>query len=414
MRNLLNPRWIFVVNTLPLAILFFILLADYGIIVSQLSADSIALWKYFGGTLTALATLGFLYAGFLVYQDKKISVFYGIFALLSHLAFFFGYVTYAMRLIPGDIPRWMLSGDATVYVITFLMPTLAHALFIVVARVTPDVERRSAGLNFGSAVAIPFAFYIFFQVVAPLWQPVSNTFYEHALIVSVVAGTVTFLFLLIRSFYILASQRGGSWRKHQLVWKLLISVIFPLWGLAINNGDFFAYLGRFRSESGILGNFNSYWFYGLAVLNGLSICLPNPKNKNYRLHLFLGRSLTFAYTFYFFLVFLPYLPLSILAVIAIGVGFLMLTPLVLFVLHTSELASDFEFLTKYFSKRKLITMAVLAFLVIPTVITGWYLRDKSVLYASLDYLYTPDYAKKYEIDPHSLSQSSAREKPQDA
>jgi hypothetical protein len=43
------------------------------------------------------------------------------------------------------------------------------------------------------------------------------------------------------------------------------------------------------------------------------------------------------FSLYFFFVFLPYTPLSILAIIVFGVGFLVLAPIFLVVLHLSLL-----------------------------------------------------------------------------
>jgi len=105
------------------------------------------------------------------------------------------------------------------------------------------------------------------------------------------------------------------------------------------------------------------------------------------------------------LVFLPFLPLSVIAIIAIGTGFLMLTPLLLFVIHTNELSKDFSFLKSCFSKKIIIGISVFGFLSIPAIITVNYLKDKSVLNKTLEYLYTPDYSKQYSIDKKSLQKT---------
>ena len=83
----------------------------------------------------------------------------------------------------------------------------------------------------------------------------------------------------------------------------------------------------------------------------------------------------------------------------------MLTPLLLFLIHIGELAEDFAFLKKFFSARLLVATSVLAFLVIPAVLTLMYLQDKSVLYEALDYLYAPNYAKQYDLDRNSLEKT---------
>jgi len=159
------------------------------------------------------------------------------------------------------------------------------------------------------------------------------------------------------------------------------------------------------SGSGIFGNFGSYWFYILAVVNGILICLPNLENKIYRLCLFIGRSITFAYTCYFFIVFLPFLPLSVIAIVAIGTGFLMLTPVILFLLHINELSKDFKYLNLLSSKKLIIGVSLLSFLLIPSLITASYLNDKRIVKEALAYVYSPDYSKEYNIDKSSLQKT---------
>jgi len=83
----------------------------------------------------------------------------------------------------------------------------------------------------------------------------------------------------------------------------------------------------------------------------------------------------------------------------------MLTPLLLFVIHINELSKDFSNLKPLFSKKLLIGVSVLGFLIIPTFITVTYLKDKSVLNETLSYLYSPDYSKQYEIDKTSLQKT---------
>lgn len=223
----------------------------------------------------------------------------------------------------------------------------------------------------------------------------------HVIVVALISGTVMFLFFLARGIFLITFSRGNKWHRYQLVWKIPIAIVFPLLGLAINNGVV-AILGANGGDGGIFGDFNNYWFYVLALINGVLLCLPNRGNAIYRIFLFAGRSITMAYTFYFFLVFLPFLPLSILAVILVGVGFLMLTPLVLFVVHVSELAKDVAFLKTGYPIRTIRLIAVNGFLLIPLIITVNFLHHRTTLIRTLDYLYAPDYSKTYRIDKASL------------
>lgn len=403
MRNLLNPKWLFVINTLPLVVLFFLFFGQFNIIKTLLEDSSIQLWKSFGLSLGLLGLLNFAYAVYLTLKKKNVSVWFGLIALLCYIPFIYLYGYHLDKIIPFSIPQWMVSGNIFLYVGTFLMPTLAYSLFVLVSHFTPENKELKAWMNFLIAIGIPIAGYIFTQIILPLWQPFDRDFSVHAMVILVITATLVFLFFLIRGVFILATKKAEVWHKYQLAWKIPIAIVLPLIGLAVNNGHLFNNFGP--SDSGIFGDFNNAWFYILAAVNGILVCLPNLENKLYRLLVFIGRSSTFAYTFYFFLVFLPFLPLSVIAIIAIGTGFLMLTPLLLFIIHINELSKDFTYLKTQLSKKLIIGISLLSFLVIPAFITITYLKDKSVLNETLSYLYSPDYSKQYEIDKVSLQRT---------
>ncbi|MFM9948863.1 MAG: MSEP-CTERM sorting domain-containing protein [Saprospiraceae bacterium] len=403
MKNLLNAKWLFIINTLPIAVLSFLFFGQFNIIKTLLDENSIQLWKSFGLSLGVLGLLNFAYAVYLTFKKKHVSVWYGLFALLCYIPFIYLYGYHLDEIIPFSIPQWMVSGNIFLYVGTFIMPTLAYSLFVLVSYFTPENKEHKAWVNFLIAIGIPIAGYLFTQTILPLWQGVEGKFFSHAFIVLIIVATLVFLFYLIRGIFILATKKAETWQKYQLAWKIPISIVLPLIGLSVNNGRLFNDFGS--SESGIFGDFENAWFYILAVANGILVCLPNLENKIYRLFLFLGRSVTFAYTFYFFLVFLPFLPLSVIAIIAIGTGFLMLTPLLLFVIHINEISKDFSYLKNLFSKKHLIGISVSGFLIIPTFITATYLKDKSVLNETLTYLYSPDYSTEYNIDKASLQKT---------
>ena len=400
MRNLLSSKWLFIINTLPIAVLFFLFFGQFNVIKTLLDENSIQLWKTFGLSLAILGLLNFVYAVYLTIRKQNVSIFYGILALCCYIPFIYLYGFHLEEFIPFNIPQWMISGNLFLYTGTFLMPTLVYSVFVLVAHFTSETKEHKAWINFLIAIAIPVLGYLFSQIGLPLWQLFDGDFGTHAMLILIIVATLVFLFFLIRGVFIIAGKKAAVWQKYQLAWKIPITILLPLLGLLVNNGLFFNNFSI--SNSGVFGDFNNNWFYILAVINGILICLPNIEYKIYRLFLFIGRSITFAYTLYFFLVFLPFLPLSVIAIIVIGTGFLMLTPLLLFVIHTNELSKDFSFLKNYFSKKIIIGISVLGFLLIPTIITVNYLKDKSVLNKTLEYLYTPDYSKQYSIDKKSL------------
>ena len=403
MKNILNPKWLFLINTLPIIILLILCNEQYQIIKTLLKPESIELWKSFGLSLVILGLLNFIYPVYLIVKNKSVSFWFGLLALFAYIPFLYVFGNKSNEFIPFSIPNWMVAGNIYMYVGTFLMPTIAYSLFILVTHFTPNHKENKPWVNFLLAIAIPLSIYLFTHLVLPLWQPTGKLFNTHTILIIVIAATLLFHFFLIRGVYILTLKRSSFQNKYQLIWKIPITIILPILGLLINNGHIESELSS--NETNIFGDFSDLWFYIIAGTNGIFLCLPNLKNTTYRLFLFIVRNITFAYTLYFFLVFLPFLPLSIIAIIAIGIGFLMLTPIMLFVVHIKALSNDIQFLSSKFSKKTLIILFAVSFLCIPSMITISYKSDKAVLHEALDYLYSPDYSKHYNIDKNALSKT---------
>lgn len=388
MKNLLNPRWLLLVNTFPILILFSLMINKYRIINSLLLEDEISHWYTFGYVLFGLALMNLIYTGMLLIRKQQVSPIYGLIALLTYIPYLY-LLSYNLEfLMPWRIPNWLMGTEGYFYVGTFLMPTLAYSLFILVYHVTPRGEDHKTGLNFLATLLIPFSWYFFLTTLLPLWKPVNVQFADHLITILIIAGTVLFLFFLVRLIYILSLKRREVFKKYQLYWKIPITILFPLLGLAFNNGHIDA--GSFLG-SNVFGNFSHFAFYGVAVLNGLVLCLPNLDKESYRLGLFIARTATFTYTLYFFLVFLPFLPLAVLAIIAVGLGFLMLTPLALFVLHVAELHADYRYLQERLSRPLLRSIAAAALLILPLIVTFNYLNHRRHLHRALDFVYHPNY-----------------------
>ena len=195
MRNLLNPKWLFIINTLPIVVLFILFFGQFTIIKSLLDENSIQLWKSFGLALGVLGLLNFAYAFYLTIKKQNISAGYSISALLCYITFIYLYGYHLDRIVPFTIPQWMISGNIVIYVGTFLMPTLAYSLFVLVGYFTPENKEHKAGINFLIAIAVPIAGYLFSQIILPLFQCVEGRFFVHAILVLVIAATLVFLFL---------------------------------------------------------------------------------------------------------------------------------------------------------------------------------------------------------------------------
>lgn len=395
MKNLLNPKWLFLINTAPILVLIFISIGELSIIQSLLTPENLKLWITFGILLSTILIGNILYAFILIIRNKQIQLIFGVVNLVINILFIYCFNFFSFDLLPNNIPDWMFSHEIILYVGTFLMPTLAYSLLIVVLRLTSNTKKNSIGFNSLLTILIPIIWFCFFQLIAPMWQSLSYKYETHFFVIISIVGVILFLFFLIRSIYILITQKNKNWKKFEPLWKIIFCLILPIVGLIINNDQF----------DGLFGNFSNEWFYILAIVNGILICLPVQKGIKTNLIIFILRSTCFPFTLYFFLVFLPFLPLSVIAIVLIGTGFLMLSPLVLFLIHISELSKSFNSLNQNISKIKLRLISCISLLIIPLFITLTYNQDKIVLHETLEYIYTPDYSKEYNIKPKSLERT---------
>ncbi|MEL6718580.1 MAG: MSEP-CTERM sorting domain-containing protein, partial [Bacteroidota bacterium] len=394
MKNLLNPRWLFLVNTLPIALFFLLFSGTYTIIKSQLSEESIALWFVFGGSLLILGIANLIYTIYTIQKQEEVSLNYAYLTLIFYIPYVYLYNYNYDDIIPFSIPNWMLPDNIFYYAGTFLMPTLVYAILVLVINFTPNVTEEKAWKNFVFPFTIPIGWFFAAQVIFPMWQPFGVGFGMHFFMILFVISLIVFFFYFARGVYIMAARKENPWIRNQLTWKIIISIVFPLIGLFLNNLDF-----------GIFGDFSHPLFYILAVVNGIVVSASNAEHKTYRLVLFIARSITFIYTFYFFIVFLPFLPLAMPAILLLGTGLLLLTPTALLFIHTSEISRDFNYLSSHLSKRLLWIIGLLSFLIIPILITVSYLNDRRVLHTSLDYVYSPDYSNKDQINKASLDRT---------
>lgn len=398
MRNLMNPRWLIVINTIPVLLLAATYFGAFQIIHTLLEPESIRLWAIFGGALFFLWINTLIYALLSIQKKQNIHALYGLISLIFHIPFLYIFAHYFDDIIPFSIPLWMLPDNMILYIGSFLMPTMAHALLTLVIGLTPPREGGyRSWKNFLLAFSIPLLWYFFMQVIFPLWRPFHSRISEHVVIIAVLASTTIFLLFLGRGFYVLAQKRGPVSKNFQLLWKIPVTLIFPILGLLLNNGYFDYWNIGF---DGVFGDFNHPWFYAIAVLNGIILCLPRPEHAAQRLLLFATECMTFSYTIYFFFVFIPFLPFSVLAILGFGLGFLLLSPLALMVIHGIEIGRDFRFLKQFYSSKTLSVIFILGAAFIPLTLSWYYTQDRYALHDALSFVYQSDFD---EVPPKKVN-----------
>ncbi|HPT88215.1 MAG TPA: MSEP-CTERM sorting domain-containing protein [Bacillota bacterium] len=379
--------------TLPQLGLLAIFWKLYTVIHPLLKENSIQAWKGFGASLILL-WLGFsVYAGIRMITKKPVHAMTAILIFGTYISWMYGVLNNIVRIIPWEIPRWMLFWVAPeLFLFTFLLPGLVYAMVLLIVAYTPEIEHYRPWRDLAWAIGIPAAWYLIFNVFLGVLRfgPNISDISRHIVPIALIVSTLTFLFLLGRLLYVLFRA------KQNLVLKLItwFVMVMPVAGLALN-----------RKLNNLFGDFSHPVYYILAIITGGLLILPAPDNKGLRLALYTAKSIVLPFTLYFFIVFLPFLPLAIPLILALGFGFLILTPLVLGFKHVLSLREDYIFLRSAFNKPILLMTLILASTIIPG---GLYLmirEDNYQIQKALSYLYRTEYQTDHSID---LSQSALK------
>ena len=395
MQNWRSPWWILVSGVFPVGALLALATQIFYIIAPQLDGKSKTAWYTLGISLSLLGMGQLGYYLFLHFKRAKSSLYYHIAVYVLFFCWLLGYLINGETLIPNEIPSWMVSDEARLYPVGFLMPSLAFSMYSIIAFLTNFEKDPKPLFNLFGAFGVALCSYIGLNVM--IVSGIPERYMPHIAILGLFSMSTLFFFFLGRSIYIFGHRPWSAWSKWDVLIKGVLGIAFPIWGLMLNNSQI-----RYFPEH-VFGNFSSPWFYALAVVNGVLFTLPNYPHPLYRLILFLLRSLFFPYILYFALVFLPFLPLAIPAILAIGTGFLMLTPVVLLVLQSATWIKDLQYLQNHYPKFGMITCAVVGALLLPTFLYFSAVQDRKALHQALDYVYSPDFEH-----PHTFKIADAR------
>lgn len=383
MRRLLDPLGILIGQTIPATILLIALYDVYHVVHPLLSAETLAHWRFYGWTLGLLITGTAAVAAWYKWQGRSVDAVTAGISFVAFTAWLYAYAADSRTLFPWEIPRWMMPVDAELYPFRFLAMPPAYALFVLVLRSLPEGHRGRPARDLLIAAGIPLAVYLFVQVIEP-WR-IGVDFERHVWVVLFIALVTSFLFFLFRGALAIAQRREGRAGIWRILLQLLVALVFPVLGLLTHEG----HIGPF-SGKGPLGDLGHPGFYWAAVLNALVVLWPSSADHRVRLLQFILRSIGFSYVLYFFFLFLPFLPLSIVAIIAFGLGFLMLAPVLLFLVQGAQLLGDLRFLATQRSRLLLIGLFLLGLAVLPGAITLHYASQRSSLHQALAYVYQPD------------------------
>ncbi|MBL7939278.1 MAG: MSEP-CTERM sorting domain-containing protein [Flavobacteriales bacterium] len=384
MRIPLNPLGILLGHVLPAAVLAFLFYDVLSVVHPLLEPKHVDMWSVYAAWLLGMVLTSSMYALVLLRMGKSVHFLYGIAVFLIYVPFLYGSMDNFSDFLPADIPRWMVPDDIELYAIRLLSIPLGHALFVLVAASLPEGSRGQPLRDLLIAVAIPLLCYLFVQVVEPWRWDID--FEEHLWVVLGVTMVVAFLFFVFRGIAALVVRAGPGSKVLGWILRSIVALVLPLMGLAVNNG----LLSDWREVHGVFGDLSHWGFYLIAVLNAAVVLWPSSGNVRVRFLQFTLRSIGFSYVIYFFVLFLPLLPVSIVAVIAIGIGFLLLAPVLLFIVQGMQLMQDIRFLSVHRSRGSVFFIMVAALAVLPGIITARYIHHKLVLQAALDHVYHAD------------------------
>ena len=387
MQSIRDPRWLYAVTILPLTALLGLGYYRFDILDPLLDPSGRLLWMSNALVLVALIAVAFTLTVLL----DALRVRLGWISLTGLFAVVTAYLLWTVDALggmqPADVPGW-LRGEALVLpLLACTIPSLLWSVLGCVHLSTLNYSGTRPEKNFLYALAIPFVVYITGQLIVPLLNFQSGLPVAALLIVSLILSTALFLFLLIRGCYLTVRRKAGERAR---TWFIpILTLLLPLLGLAVNQrlGNDSGWL----HHDGFFGDFNRPMVYAMVVMNGLYCSLPRTRDwVVYRLLLFTAGSIGLSFLLYFVLVFLPFLPLSLVAVLLMGIGILLLVPMLILPVQIRLLWEDYRVLERVINGRILMVGATAAFLLIPAGITVDYLGDRATLDRALAYVYHPN------------------------
>lgn len=373
--------WAFI---LPQLILLFINMRAFWIVSEEVLPEyRMTAYSIFAVEVILLILSG---AAGLYSRIKRTNVHWG-----WNLLFLFGQIGYLWltsshmwQIIPSQIEPWVLDrGQLTLQQFTFIMPGIFYAALRLACFETKFKPGLDLGVSLLVAVAAPVMYYIFFIALRMFIRFDGFRFSEVPVLLFFIGMTVMTFIGLIRGVVLAYNMIRTKGELAQLIFSVAICLAGPIGGLLLNRTIPFP------------SDFQSPWIYILAIINGLIVMIPNTRKSDGHSYLLFARAVTFPFSFYFFLVFVPFLPLSLPAIFAVGAGFLILVPVVLWLLHTQRLADDFRIVARTNTVAMAVMLTIGGLSVLPGYFTWEAFKDKASLSAALRYVYAPDYTRDF-------------------
>ena len=312
-----------------------------------------------------------------------------LFSLVVHASYLWCSLIYLRYAIPDSIQPWILeAGSVGRWNITLFMPGAFLSLYALTRIGFNSINQIWATpLAIAGILGMPLVWYLSAALLQPAW------FGQIHVVVSILVatlGVLIFLASVVQLFdKVLHIPFSGKPAEQHYWIAAILGLAAPLGGLWLN--QYISFPTDLQSTS----------IYLFTVINGLILMLKTDSARHSSMRFFL-RCLTFPFIAYFFLVFLPFLPLSIFAILAVGAGFLMLTPLALGLFQARVTLDEYRLSTSQVGRTKATSIGIIGLSILPSYFVLDAALDKRALDTSLDYFYSHD------ISGEPLSKSDIR------
>lgn len=378
----LQPRAVLWLWALPAALLLLLNFQAYELIEGNMDATQRSHAHLLGcaGLANLLGALGFYLFSRLRPQLAEANLashlWRGLAPLLAQTAYLWLALSWAGDVLPASVTTWIYPEERFIFnQLTFAMlPLFLGILRIACGRPAANTGAAIA-INLALGVGAPLALYLFGTALSVIAAriPFSGTILAIAF---VTFGIVLFIGVVRTTMLVL--RRTESWgTTGERVAIAVFALVLPICGLLLNRDIPFPV------------DFQAWEVYALTVANAAILFLASYQHARRPRLSFLLLAATFPFSLYFFFVFLPYTPLSILAIIAFGVGFIVLAPIFLFVLHLSLLNKSSHAVHGGAGRWRLWLAGVGCALLLPGFFVVRSLADRASLHAALDYVYAP-------------------------
>lgn len=382
---LLSP-WLFILcAVIPQVILATGGWTIFSLVQSNLQPQQVEAWVILSASLVSgcLVTAYFTFCA--IVCRRPLEWYFFPLYVAAYAAWIFLYCAYLDSLIPWSTPRWVIAPEEFVLApVSLIMPSIFYGVLVCVYRLTPAGSRGWQSLL--GAVGIAFGWYAFFHWILPARRGFLDSSTAHYVTFTLFAvSAVVFILLLLRWMVVLSRKPSTVW---QFILSFLFALVLPLLGLYLDSA--MPYIGKSPIPFKY-GDFSHPCFALLALVNAFFLLLPVPDKPATSYLQFCARCACLAFTTYFFLAFAPLIPLALVVTLAAGLGLLILTPSILFLLHICTVAQHAVSLSKSYSGRSLFLSAVVSFAILPLTVCGLFYRDRVILESALRSMREPNY-----------------------